>query len=188
MKSVQALLISKDRAMFDEELNVGAKALTSNLNEELDLVTTLLSDKTGTLTRNQMDYVECSIGGVRYGQAATPDDGGEESLEAGFNMRDPTLECGRWRGGANARTIRRFAEVLSVCHTVVSEGPRNALKYQAESPDEAALVLGAKRLGLTFLGRDGGCVVAGEHMEEVTNITTEYRYRLLHTLEFNSTR
>jgi phospholipid-transporting ATPase len=34
-------------------------------------VTTVLSDKTGTLTRNVMEFFKCSIGGVAYGTGAT---------------------------------------------------------------------------------------------------------------------
>ena len=41
---------------------------------------------------------------------------------------------------------------LQVCHTVIPEGPPEAsnIKYEAESPDEAALVVGAKALGFLF--------------------------------------
>ena len=35
------------------------------------MVDTILSDKTGTLTRNIMEFFKCSIGGVAYGQGVT---------------------------------------------------------------------------------------------------------------------
>ena len=47
------------------------QARTSNLNEELGMVDTILSDKTGTLTRNVMEFFKCSIAGVAYGQGIT---------------------------------------------------------------------------------------------------------------------
>ena len=34
-------------------------------------VNTILSDKTGTLTRNVMEYFKCSIAGVSYGAGVT---------------------------------------------------------------------------------------------------------------------
>ena len=34
-------------------------------------VNTVLSDKTGTLTRNVMEYFKCSIAGVSYGAGVT---------------------------------------------------------------------------------------------------------------------
>jgi hypothetical protein len=48
-----------------------ALARTSNLNEELGMVSTILSDKTGTLTCNEMDFFKCSIGGISYGHGIT---------------------------------------------------------------------------------------------------------------------
>ena len=47
------------------------QARTSNLNEELGMVDTILSDKTGTLTRNMMDFFKCSVAGVAYGRGVT---------------------------------------------------------------------------------------------------------------------
>ncbi|KAI3864347.1 hypothetical protein MKW92_018131 [Papaver armeniacum] len=55
VKVMQASFINQDLHM------------TSNLNEELGQVDTILTDKTGTLTCNQMDFLKCSIAGVSYG-------------------------------------------------------------------------------------------------------------------------
>jgi magnesium-transporting ATPase (P-type) len=48
------------------------------------------------------------------------------------------------------------AELLAICHNVVVEVDEHtgAASYQAESPDEEALVDGGKQLGYTFLGGD----------------------------------
>ncbi|KAK4267270.1 hypothetical protein QN277_024070 [Acacia crassicarpa] len=67
VKVLQARFINKDLQMFDEETGTPANARTSNLNEELGQVDTILSDKTGTLTCNQMDFLKCSIAGTAYG-------------------------------------------------------------------------------------------------------------------------
>ncbi|XP_039009204.1 probable phospholipid-transporting ATPase 4 [Hibiscus syriacus] len=67
VKVLQATFINKDIHMYDEETGNPAQARTSNLNEELGQVDTILSDKTGTLTCNQMDFLKCSIAGTAYG-------------------------------------------------------------------------------------------------------------------------
>ncbi|CAK8535942.1 unnamed protein product [Lathyrus sativus] len=67
VKVLQATFINQDLQMYDEETGTPAEARTSNLNEELGQVDTILSDKTGTLTCNQMDFLKCSIAGTTYG-------------------------------------------------------------------------------------------------------------------------
>ncbi|XP_073299279.1 probable phospholipid-transporting ATPase 4 isoform X2 [Primulina huaijiensis] len=71
VKVLQALFINKDLHMYDEETGTPAQARTSNLNEELGQVDTILSDKTGTLTCNQMNFLKCSIAGIAYGTCSS---------------------------------------------------------------------------------------------------------------------
>ncbi|XP_072964260.1 probable phospholipid-transporting ATPase 4 isoform X1 [Typha angustifolia] len=71
VKVLQAMFINHDLHMYDGDTGIPAEARTSNLNEELGQVHTILSDKTGTLTCNQMDFLKCSIAGVTYGLRAS---------------------------------------------------------------------------------------------------------------------
>ncbi|KAL0442362.1 UNVERIFIED_CONTAM: putative phospholipid-transporting ATPase 5 [Sesamum latifolium] len=71
VKVLQAMLINKDLAMYDETTGKTVEARTSNLNEELGQVEMILSDKTGTLTCNQMEFRKCSIEGISYGGEVT---------------------------------------------------------------------------------------------------------------------
>jgi magnesium-transporting ATPase (P-type) len=44
----------------------------------------------------------------------------------------------------------KFYTAIAVCHTVVPEMKNGVVSYQAESPDEEAIVLGAKAAGYDF--------------------------------------
>ncbi|GFQ04468.1 putative phospholipid-transporting ATPase 5 [Phtheirospermum japonicum] len=71
VKVLQAMLINNDISMYDEKTEKSVEARTSNLNEELGQVEMILSDKTGTLTCNQMEFKKCSIEGISYGGEVT---------------------------------------------------------------------------------------------------------------------
>ena len=60
---IGSVFVNWDEEMHfvDEENNIDmyAVARTSNLNEELGQIKYVFSDKTGTLTRNVMEYKKC---------------------------------------------------------------------------------------------------------------------------------
>lgn len=49
--------------------------------------------------------------------------------------------------------------MMAVCHTVVPEREDDQIIYQASSPDEGALVKGAKGLGFVFTARTPDSVI-----------------------------
>lgn len=52
-------------------LYINLLAWTSNLNEELGQVDTILPDKTGILTCNQIDFLKCSIASTAYSSGSS---------------------------------------------------------------------------------------------------------------------
>lgn len=59
-------LLNQDRLMYHEPTNKRADCRTGNLIAEIGQVTHVFSDKTGTLTNNEMRLVSCSVGKI-YG-------------------------------------------------------------------------------------------------------------------------
>ncbi|KAG2549151.1 hypothetical protein PVAP13_9KG173000 [Panicum virgatum] len=200
--------INNDLHMYHAESDTPALARTSNLNEELGQVEYIFSDKTGTLTRNLMEFFKCSIGGEMYGTGITEiekggaeragikidDDEGKRSASAvhekGFNFDDARIMRGAWRNEPNPEACKEFFRCLAICHTVLPEGEETPEKitYQAASPDEAALVAAAKNFGFFFYRRTPTTVMVREsHVERMGSIQ-DVPYEILNVLEFNSTR
>ncbi|KAI3901768.1 hypothetical protein MKW98_013883 [Papaver atlanticum] len=198
--------INKDLRMYHAETNTPALARTSNLNEELGQIEYIFSDKTGTLTRNLMEFFKCSIGGESYGHGVTEIDLGavqrngiqlgeipkstSAEHEKGFNFDDARLMRGAWRNEPNPDACKEFFRCLAICHTVLPEGDESPekIRYQAASPDESALVIASKNFGFFFYRRTPTAIMVREsHVEKIGDIQ-DVSYEILNVLEFNSTR
>uniref|UniRef100_A0A672RT54 Phospholipid-transporting ATPase n=1 Tax=Sinocyclocheilus grahami TaxID=75366 RepID=A0A672RT54_SINGR len=174
VKFTQALFINWDVEMYYAETDTPAMARTSNLNEELGQVKYLFSDKTGTLTCNVMHFKKCTIAGITYGHLPSTSQNSTE-------FDDPALIQNIETNHPTSPQICEFLTMMAVCHTVVPEREGNQIIFQASSPDEGALVKGAKSLGFVFTARTPHSVIIEARGKEQT-------YELLNVLEFSSNR
>ncbi|XP_077244107.1 putative phospholipid-transporting ATPase 8 isoform X2 [Tasmannia lanceolata] len=217
VKVIQSIFINCDQEMYFEEADKPAQARTSNLNEELGQVHTILSDKTGTLTCNSMEFLKCSIAGIAYGRGITIEEDAmarrikddkpglqdspshirehiNELVDSrtpikGFNFRDERIMNGQWVNEPQSDVIQKFSRVLALCHTAIPEVDNESgeISYEAESPDEAVFVIAAKVLGFEFYKRTQTSISLHE-LDSNTGSRVDRSYKLLHVLEFSSSR
>uniref|UniRef100_A0A8C4SP12 Phospholipid-transporting ATPase n=1 Tax=Erpetoichthys calabaricus TaxID=27687 RepID=A0A8C4SP12_ERPCA len=190
-KFLGSFFITWDRDFFDPEIQEGALVNTSDLNEELGQVEYIFTDKTGTLTQNNMEFIECCIDGFRYNYR-------ESSTELdGFCTTDEPISKLHEKAGREKEEL--FLRALCLCHTVqIKEASESSqvdgvdgltdvtsddqCSYIASSPDEVALVKGATKYGFRFLGLENNCMKVENRSRDVE------KYELLHVLNFDPVR
>ncbi|KAG6857725.1 hypothetical protein H0H87_004141 [Tephrocybe sp. NHM501043] len=197
VKFQQAQLINFDLDMYYAKTDTPALCRTSSLVEELGQIEYVFSDKTGTLTCNEMEFRCCSVAGVAYADVVDENkrdvDEGGDAWKTFTEMKtfleqnsNPFIDVGSGSGTDSSEerqreVLREFLALLAVCHTVIPEQRDGKTVYQASSPDEAALVAGAELLGYQFHTRKPKSVfvnIQGESQE----------FEILNVCEFNSTR
>ena len=119
----QSYLIASDSTIYEESVDMPCVVRSSNMAQELGMVSNIFSDKTGTLTRNEMKFVKFVVGGKIY-------DVEENSSLVTDLCHTPNYTLS---------DLYNFFFCLATCHTVIRE--KNGT-YRAESPDELALVEG----------------------------------------------
>ncbi|KAM8885159.1 phospholipid-transporting ATPase ID-like isoform 2-T4 [Spinachia spinachia] len=185
--------IDWDRKMYHSRNDTPAQARTTTLNEELGQIKYVFSDKTGTLTQNIMTFNKCSVNGKSYGDVF--DYSGQrldisehtEPVDFSFNpLADPRfvfydhalVEAVKLENPE----VHTFFRLLALCHTVMAEEKKEGeLSYQAQSPDEGALVTAARNFGFVFRSRTPDSV-------SIVEMGKERRYELLAILDFNNVR
>uniref|UniRef100_A0A672PQ36 Phospholipid-transporting ATPase n=1 Tax=Sinocyclocheilus grahami TaxID=75366 RepID=A0A672PQ36_SINGR len=181
--------INWDRNMYHARTDTPAEARTTTLNEELGQIKYIFSDKTGTLTQNIMTFNKCSINGKSYGQNQfhmhqlflifIVDFSFNRLADPKFFFYDHTLVEAIKLGLPD---VHAFFRLLALCHTVMAEEKKEGdLVYQAQSPDEGALVTAARNFGFVFRSRSPETVTIEE-------MGIQRSYELLAILDFNNVR
>uniref|UniRef100_A0A6I8QN78 Phospholipid-transporting ATPase n=1 Tax=Xenopus tropicalis TaxID=8364 RepID=A0A6I8QN78_XENTR len=149
----------------------GTVVRASTIPEQLGRISYLLTDKTGTLTQNEMVFKRLHLGTVAYGT-----DSMDEVQSHIFSVytqpaQDPPSQKGMSTKVRKTMSSRVYEAVkaIALCHNVTPSYESNGVTdqaeaerqfedscrvYQASSPDEVALVQWTESVGLSLVGRD----------------------------------
>ncbi|KAK3742317.1 hypothetical protein QZH41_018533 [Actinostola sp. cb2023] len=196
----QSIWINWDVLMYYDKKDTPARARTTTLTEELGQIEYIFSDKTGTLTQNVMTFKMCSIQGKMYGsyteimpifeyiyvdivflllhQSSLVDFSRNQYYDGKFKFYDQALIDDVYN---NSKDCHEMMKLLAVCHTVMIDNLEEGLEYQAQSPDEAALVTAARNFGFVFKERSPTTIT-------IDFLGQEEHYELLAILDFNNDR
>ena len=167
-KTVYAYFIEHDDGIRDTVVR------TSTIPEDLGRIEYLLSDKTGTLTQNEMRLKKIHVGTVSYANDAMEEVAsyvkqGFANLEpegsTGGALFEPSKMLALTNSGAATRTrreigsrVRDLVLALALCHNVTPTADEvdgdKVITYQASSPDEIAIVQFTESVGLRLMQRD----------------------------------
>lgn len=155
------ILIQFDPYLYDPEFGHGV-AHNSNVICQLGLVSHILTDKTGTLTENQMQLLQFATYNGVFNAAEYL-----KTIEADPTIVSPNLP---------------FLLAMAICNNVIVHKRQDgALEYNADSPDEAAFVDFASKCGIKLIAR-------GLNSLTVDISGTKTTYDILAQLPFNSDR
>ncbi len=197
-KTVYARFIERDSGI------PGTVVRTSTIPEDLGRIEYLLSDKTGTLTRNEMELKKIHVGTVSYANEAMEEVA--SYVKQAFSGLDPTsnppsnalftpssAHLAQINTSTTTRTRREIGSrvrdlilALALCHNVTPTTDevdgKQATAYQASSPDEIAIVQYTEQVGLRLAHRDR----QGTALQSPQSDRVVVRVRILDIFPFTS--
>ena len=207
VKYIQGIFISWDFHIYDLINKQKPKVQTSTLNEELGQVKFIFTDKTGTLTKNYMEYKAMSINGKIYGlnnkEKKEKENGMKHIKKKNKVIQDEygiitnfNFFCDEFNNdyininnnNDQYNKIYLFLLCLSLCHSVITDQNSSNIIYKSSSPDETAMVNCARNFGIIFSGRD---IYDNIFLLEKNKLTKKYEkvsYKLLNCLDYSSER
>jgi phospholipid-translocating ATPase len=131
----------------------GTIARNSTIPEELGRIQFLFTDKTGTLTKNEMVFKTVDqIQAILVDECRKSNGPLKDYEDNLINMNQESSSKRRFRRKSNC-VIRDCITALGICHNVTPVYENDIKEYQASSPDEVALVKFADSLGIKLDSR-----------------------------------
>lgn len=150
----------------------------SSIPEELGRISYFLTDKTGTLTKNEMEMKK-----VHLGTSAFTQDLNEEifkSLAKYCSKKDEQNSIFNRNKKDINNKLFELVEALCLCHNVTPVIDNKNVTYQASSPDEVAIVKWTELVGMKLYKRDKNTITI------LDSLNDEQVYEILEIFPFTS--
>uniref|UniRef100_A0A673JBW7 Phospholipid-transporting ATPase n=1 Tax=Sinocyclocheilus rhinocerous TaxID=307959 RepID=A0A673JBW7_9TELE len=182
-KMVFSWMIKKDSKI------PGTVVRASTIPEQLGRISYLLTDKTGTLTQNEMVFRRLHLGTVAYGMDSM--DEVQSHVFSAYTQPPHDLQASRAPGASKVRKtissrVHEAVKAIALVHNVTPVYESNGVTdqaeaeqhyedtcrvYQASSPDEVSLVQWTESVGLTLVGRDQSSMQLRTPSGQILNFT-----------------
>ncbi|XP_073678853.1 probable phospholipid-transporting ATPase IIA [Garra rufa] len=182
-KMVFSWMIKKDSKI------PGTVVRASTIPEQLGRISYLLTDKTGTLTQNEMVFRRLHLGTVAYGMDSM--DEVQSHVFSAYTQPPQDLQASRAPGATKVRKtissrVHEAVKAIALVHNVTPVYESNGVTdqaeaemhyedtcrvYQASSPDEVSLVQWTESVGLTLVGRDQSSMQLRTPSGQILNFT-----------------
>uniref|UniRef100_A0A3Q4BIN8 Phospholipid-transporting ATPase n=1 Tax=Mola mola TaxID=94237 RepID=A0A3Q4BIN8_MOLML len=182
-KMVFSWMIKKDSKI------PGTMVRATTIPEQLGRISYLLTDKTGTLTQNEMVFRRLHLGTVAYGMDSM--DEVQSHVFSAYTPPTHDLPASRAPSATKVRKtissrVHEAVKAIALVHNVTPVYESNGVTdqaeaeqhyedtcrvYQASSPDEVSLVQWTESVGLTLVGRDQSSMQLRTPTGQILNFT-----------------
>ena len=201
IKFFQAMFISFDVDIIDKNTMAKVKVQSSTLNDELGQINYIFTDKTGTLTKNNMQFKAFTVGEKSFGNIDNNDEkkGKYELIDMygkitnmGFTDVNNELRNELINKDKNGNyLIEHFFLNILLNNSALIDNKKfhnnREIEYLCNSSDEKCLLNFARYCGYTFVDRTVDNIISIEKIVEQTKLI-KINYSVSNILEFTSER
>ena len=208
-KVFQNIIIEFFEPNLKKDKNDQVKCLNSTLIEELGMIKYIFTDKTGTLTKNEMEFKACSIFTALFDDdeeisndtLAHPIKNpskfsktfNKESLINRLKLKNTPLNIKNIEGcpfNSQGQALEEYFLNIAINHDVLAEIDEETKKihFQGANPDEVTLVSSIDEIGFSFISREQGIIKIIQKNIVTGEDIVHKQYQILQKFDFSSVR